>query len=82
MVFKSSMLPLLVAFIFADKSCEKVTMNKEKLAVLLTCLHSIRAAVRGDTPEVYTLSPLKILWDFGVFCLNAPYYWNGLSFGI
>ena len=30
------------------------------------------AVVRDNTPEVYTLSPLKILWDFGVVCLNAP----------
>jgi hypothetical protein len=28
--------------------------------------------VRGNTPEVYTLSPLKILWDFSVVCLNLP----------
>ena len=30
------------------------------------------AVVRGNTPEVYDLSPLKILWDFGVVCLNLP----------
>jgi len=34
--------------------------------------NSTTAVVRGDTPEVYTLSPLKILWDFGVVCLNSP----------
>jgi hypothetical protein len=34
--------------------------------------NSTTAVVRGDTPEVHTLSPLKILWDFGVVCLNSP----------
>ena len=29
------------------------------------------AVVRGNTLEVYDLSPLKILWDFGVVCLNS-----------
>jgi hypothetical protein len=28
--------------------------------------------VRGNKLEVYDLSPLKILWDFGVVCLNLP----------
>ncbi|POZ49558.1 hypothetical protein AADEFJLK_04674 [Methylovulum psychrotolerans] len=28
--------------------------------------------VRGDTQEGYALSPLKILWDFSVVCLNSP----------
>jgi hypothetical protein len=31
------------------------------------------AVVQGNTLEVYNLSPLKILWDFGVVCLNLPY---------
>jgi hypothetical protein len=31
------------------------------------------SVVRGDTPEGYALSPIKILWDFGVVCLNLPY---------
>jgi hypothetical protein len=32
------------------------------------------AVVRGNTLEVYDLSPLKILWDFCVVCLNSPNY--------
>ena len=27
---------------------------------------------RNTLIEVYALSALKILWDFGVVCLNAP----------
>ncbi len=30
------------------------------------------AEVRGNTLEVYDSPPLKILWDFGVVCLNLP----------
>ena len=26
----------------------------------------------GNTLKVYALSPLKILWDFSVVCLNVP----------
>ena len=38
MVFKSSMLPLSSPSILADNSREKVTMNREKLAKLPTCV--------------------------------------------
>ncbi len=31
------------------------------------------SVVRGDTPEGYALSPIKILWDSGVVCLNLPH---------
>jgi predicted RNA-binding Zn-ribbon protein involved in translation (DUF1610 family) len=37
--------------------------------------------VRGNTPEVYTLSPLKILWDFGVVCLNLPNVCSNIDSG-
>jgi len=30
------------------------------------------AVVQGNTLEVYNFSPLKILWDFSVVCLNLP----------
>ena len=38
MVFKSSMLPLFMPSSLADKSCEKVTIKRAKLAALLTCI--------------------------------------------
>jgi hypothetical protein len=42
----------------------------------LTGIHRIVAAsavVRGNTLKDYDLSQLKILWDFGVVCLNLPF---------
>jgi len=33
---------------------------------------------RANSVEVYALSPLKILWDFSVVCLNSPNLGNNL----